>query len=497
MTDSAALDFELYTCFALLLRDFVHPWYKLMTTDDDLTNEILDILIVLAQKCEKRCKETDWTELTLCDIPKLLTMHFQDFQLAKTRLHMDHGSGSDSLSSLFHGIQPHFALQSSYSGKTNSGSQERQYLAVLTESMLRILLRPKDYKSSCLRQLLRDIISNLVLYNMIEVLADPYTIHTIICKLLGSHEQTLDKLEADGQFAETYFSAFTRGQMPPSVGNNNLSSKNKAVEVERQEYTESLAEQMQRLQEEYRKKRHDESSISPSSEDSTDLLDGQRSKDVASKRSFSLRYITLQVILAPLRSFWIYILGLVTQSQEQYQKVNRHEKRTRRTGLCEPTMEFMYTAFHIQYRPAIHWIWQMLAMFIWPLVRVFGGSLLLDKFLEQTILHILSENHIVFYLRAGRELLWPNGSFMQKSDAPTPLQREQMRVRAERLLTVSIPAKLLTIIFETNDFNELQNHMHHTLEALQYKQINKHLLYLLVDLILSKIFPELTNDVLV
>lgn len=87
---------------------------------------------------------------------------------------MDHGSGCKSLADFFHGMQPHFALQD---------NKEKEYLDVLTESILSILLQPKDYNSDCVRHLVRDILSNLVLYNLIEVLADPYTIHMIICKV--------------------------------------------------------------------------------------------------------------------------------------------------------------------------------------------------------------------------------------------------------------------------------------------------------------------------
>lgn len=136
------------------------------------------------------------------------------------------------------------------------------------------------------------------------------------------------------------------------------------------------------------------------------------------------------------------------------------------------------------------------------------------RFLEQAVFYLLSEDHIVFYLRLGSDLLWPDGVFLQRADPPTPLQREQMRVRAERLLTLAIPGKLTIIwtpieyskvkplplakiratIFETKDLNELQNHIHETLQPLHNKQINKHLLYLLVDLILAKVLPELVNN---
>lgn len=89
---------------------------------------------------------------------------------------MDHGSGCDSLSQLFHGMQPHFALQP-------IENREQEYLRLLTESLLKALLQPKDYQSDCVRHLVREILSSLVLYNLIESLADPYTVHMIICKV--------------------------------------------------------------------------------------------------------------------------------------------------------------------------------------------------------------------------------------------------------------------------------------------------------------------------
>lgn len=118
----------------------------------------------------------DWTELILLDLPKLLSLHYHDFRQAKARLYMDHGSGCDSLSQLFHGMQPHFALQP-------IENREQEYLRLLTEALLKTLLQPKDYQSDCVRHLVREILSNLVLSNLIESLADPYTIHMIICKV--------------------------------------------------------------------------------------------------------------------------------------------------------------------------------------------------------------------------------------------------------------------------------------------------------------------------
>ncbi|KAI8887706.1 hypothetical protein K501DRAFT_241795 [Backusella circina FSU 941] len=471
ITKSKSIDLELYTYFALLIRDFIHPWYRLVTNDQDACDEILSILTVLVQRLEKRLTdEVDWTELILIDLPKLLTLHYKDYRQAKHRLFMNHASGSASLGELFHGMQPHFALQP-------VEHREQEYLRLLTEAILKVLLDPKDCSSDCVRHLVREIVSNLVLYNLVEVLADPYTIHMIICKLLSSYEPMLDELEASGKFAETYFSALTNNSnnIPSTPITAAAKQKPAAAKPTNQE---SLTKQMQRLQEKRRLQG-----------DEIEELDNEQTE--ATRRRFSFAYITLQVLLSPFRTLYYYLMATLTQSQERYQRVTQHKKRTRHMRLVESWMGFINEACLVENRPVLQWVWQMMAMFFWPLVRVFGGGLLIDKFLEQTVLHLLSEDHIVFYLRLGSDLLWPDGVFLQRAEPATPLQKEQMRVRAERLLTLSIPDNIRSVLFETSNLNELQTHIHYTIEPLQNKFINKHLLYLLVDLIVTKILPEL------
>lgn len=122
-------------------------------------------------------KKVDWTELILIDIPKLLTIHYCDYREAKIRIHMNHGSGASSVADLFHGMQPHYALEP-------IEDRELEYLRLTTEAVLKTLLDNADYESDCVRQLVREILSNLVLFNLVDSLADPYTIHMIICKVI-------------------------------------------------------------------------------------------------------------------------------------------------------------------------------------------------------------------------------------------------------------------------------------------------------------------------
>jgi site-specific recombinase XerD len=165
----------------------------------------------------------------------------------------------------------------------------------------------------------------------------------------------LDELEASGQFAETYFSALT---------NNNI-TKQKPTPT-KPTNQERLTKQMQRLQEKRRLQG-----------DEIEELDNEQTE--ATRRRFSFAYITLQVLLSPFRTFYYYLMATLTQSQERYQRVTQHKKRTRHMRLVESWMGFINEACLVENRPVLQWAWQMMAMFFWPLVRVFGGGLLIDK----------------------------------------------------------------------------------------------------------------------
>ena len=133
---------------------------------------------------------------------------------------------------------------------------------------------------------------------------------------------------------------------------------------------ESMASHMQRLQEKRR-------------QEGDDLMDAGREELGAAhkyeRQRLSFVYITLQVMLSPFRTLWLYVIAAFTQSQERYQQVAKHTKRTRHVRLLEPWMHFVRVAFLVDDRPVLQWMWYMVGMFLWPLVRVLGGGLLVDK----------------------------------------------------------------------------------------------------------------------
>lgn len=96
-------------------------------------------------------------------------------------------------------------------------------------------------------------------------------------------------------------------------------------------------------------------------------------------RRYSMRFISLQVILAPLQSMWLYIMSLLTLSQERYQHVVGQRKKSRHVRLEDPVLRFAEVAFCVEDKPVVLWAWRMVGMFIWPIARILGGGVFTDK----------------------------------------------------------------------------------------------------------------------
>ncbi|KAI8067124.1 PXA domain-containing protein [Gongronella butleri] len=474
LTQSPAIDQELFMYIAFVMRDFIHPWYHLVSQDEDLTAAIVGILTGAVQRLEQRIEKVDWTEVLLVCVPKLLTIHWRDYRQARKRLNMSHASGASTLDALFHGMQPHIALQ-----QQGGQNDEKDYRRQLADAILPFVLDPDDKDNPALRSLIREILANIVIFNLTETLTDPYTIYMIICKLLSNYIPLLNEMETQGQFAGTYFSDLTHEPAEPVAKKKDGGGDD--------DEDPGLFAKLRRLQAQQQQQRQQQGVDDPYDR----LTTWAKTTTTTTYQLFSFGYIALQVLLSPLRTLYYAWHAFFTQSQEQYHRVNQHKKRTRHVRLIEPVTQLLRVVMAVDDRPIVLWGWQMMAMFVWPILRVFGGGLLVDKFLEQTILHVLSEPFLVFYLRLGRDLLWPNGVLVRRGVPPTPLQREQMRIRAERLLVLALPKPMAHAVFGTDEVNRLQSHIHEALAPLQHKYINKHLMYLLIDLVLGKVFPEL------
>lgn len=64
ITQSAKIDQELYTYLALIVRDFIQPWYLAITLDNGLPSEVTRIVTHCCREVERRCQKVKNTKGT-------------------------------------------------------------------------------------------------------------------------------------------------------------------------------------------------------------------------------------------------------------------------------------------------------------------------------------------------------------------------------------------------------------------------------------------------
>ncbi|KAF9947417.1 hypothetical protein BGZ65_008821, partial [Modicella reniformis] len=181
------LDAEAYHFLALLVRDFIQTWYTSFSSDPQLVTSIVNVVIDIACKLERRCQEVDWVGLLLQNVPEVLKRHYMDFRQAAQKMETAYAP-NQTIESLFHGLQPHFALR-------DGEESEMEYLRQLSDELLRVLLPEGEYQSDCIRWLVREILCCVVLRSLVEILTEPDMINYIVNVLLVDFEPTDNKYE--------------------------------------------------------------------------------------------------------------------------------------------------------------------------------------------------------------------------------------------------------------------------------------------------------------
>ncbi|KAH3898458.1 uncharacterized protein LOC127864827 [Dreissena polymorpha] len=111
----------------------------------------------------------------------------------------------------------------------------------------------------------------------------------------------------------------------------------------------------------------------------------------------------------------------------------------------------------------------------------------LNRFLESKINSLITKEMLEFYVHTLNETVWPNGEL---SDDVRPHytdeQKERIKSQATRCLSEFLPGALKALL-GAEDFQFVVEEMIH---SVQYEQINRHLVYTLLDLIVEELFPE-------
>ncbi|KAG0199882.1 hypothetical protein BGX28_006907 [Mortierella sp. GBA30] len=563
------LDAEAYHFLALLVRDFIQTWYSSFSSDSQFVTSIVDIVIYIARELERRSQEVDWVELLLQDVPEVLRRHYIDYRQAAQKIETAYAP-NQTIESIFHGLQPHFAL-------SDGEESEKEYLRQIADELLRVLLPETEYQSDCVRWLVREILCSLVLRSLVEILTEPDMVNYIVNTLLVDFEPSDEKYERFLQKAEDKvaasddnFSAFlaslngAKGSAGKKLTHRsstpNIKPTDEMVNMLQEAQASILESPYQAGPSLARPERNDRTlsqriSGTPGlggQTQSTPTYSGSRRLSVAPQyipslepplqipgtvitrqaqaygastssstampnpnhphsppsmisktRSLTIWAVTqapveythllIYRVLIPfsvmLVAFLNFIVILPSRIREIsqllvwiYAELGAPEHSDLEVGIFKLLKE----VFYLEERNQV--IWRQWEIMGWPLIRTLGGNAI-DRLLAHGVYWIFAEPRLVAYIQAGRRTLWPDPD----SSPPRPRgvdEMEKARKEAERRILRAIPAPLRDVFFGDDGVHHLVA-AQEALEPFQNKTCNKHLMYIALDLLLSKVVPEL------
>ncbi|KFH67832.1 hypothetical protein MVEG_06563 [Podila verticillata NRRL 6337] len=563
------LDAEAYHFLAFLVRDFIQTWYTSFSSDPQFVATIVNVVIHIARELERRSLEIDWVGLMLQDVPEVLRRHYTDYRQAAQKLDTAYAP-NQTIESIFHGLQPHFALR-------DGEESEKEYLRQLADELLKILLPESEYHSDCVRWLVREILACLVLRSVVEILTEPDMINYIVNTLLVDFGPTEEEYEVKLQKAaeeiaksNNYHSKFLSALRPRSTVRGKLVHRSSTPNIKPtddmvdmlQEAQASALETPQHPSEQPRglskPERNDKllshritgeqnsqtsrrvpesanhiprtdipSVLAPSSNNKNRIAQAEKStfdhnsvgpnngkptplsatqthpqgaaevvEQIRSNAVWAVTVAPKDFIINILIPFWAAMIVLtnflltlpkkVTQTSQSiawiYAELDAPEHTDLETGIFKLVKEI----FYLEERNQV--VWRQWEIMGWPLIRTLGGGAI-DRLLAHGVYWIFAEPRLVTYIQAGRRALWPG------PDASPPRPRgvhemEKARKEAEKRILRTIPAPLRDLFFGDDGMHHLAA-AQEALEPFQNKICNKHLMYIALDLLLSKVVPEI------
>ncbi|KAM7168269.1 sorting nexin-25 isoform 3-T3 [Macrochelys suwanniensis] len=152
----------------------------------------------------------------------------------------------------------------------------------------------------------------------------------------------------------------------------------------------------------------------------------------------------------------------------------------KRDALAEPC--FMLIGEIFELRGMFKWVRKTLI----ALVQVTFGRTI-NKQIRDTVSWIFSEPMLVYYISVFRDAFWPNGKLAASTRSKSEEQSQETKQRAQQKLLENIPDTLQSLVGQQNARHGIIK----VFNALQETRANKHLLYVLLELLLTELCPEL------
>ncbi|KAJ2826440.1 hypothetical protein IWW50_002358, partial [Coemansia erecta] len=139
------------------------------------------------------------------------------------------------------------------------------------------------------------------------------------------------------------------------------------------------------------------------------------------------------------------------------------------------------------------WVWVQFMFYIFPLINALAG-VAIDRTLVKVVRFLISEHQVAMYLRILCNSLWKpeNGGKFKTGNRPykTLEQQKMLKSDAEELVAELLPYVATKFFYGLSE-HERALAAQRILEPFENRQLNKHLVYNVLDAIVGKIAPEL------
>ncbi|KAI9844192.1 MAG: hypothetical protein M1838_002295 [Thelocarpon superellum] len=186
LTSSTEVDLQLYALVAILVRDYILPWYSRVTSDREFIDEIVQVIAHCCRALERRSREVDLEALLVDEIPSLLNAHLDAYRASYPTVN---AALPPDARQAFHALYPHPAL-SPVPDPGTSGTVEEQrrnevaYRKLMAQRVLAVLLPAEDLENDCLRTLVEEICAETILGNVAEKGSEAWRWHHGIIALV-------------------------------------------------------------------------------------------------------------------------------------------------------------------------------------------------------------------------------------------------------------------------------------------------------------------------
>ncbi|CAH3198059.1 unnamed protein product, partial [Porites evermanni] len=155
----------------------------------------------------------------------------------------------------------------------------------------------------------------------------------------------------------------------------------------------------------------------------------------------------------------------------------------RKDSIAEPFYGLVGEVFEL--KGVFKWMRRTLIAFVQV---TFGGTI--NKEIHCMVEWLVSESMVIYYIHLFRDSTWPGGELAKPAALRTEAEKIESRKRAKQKLLKNIPEVLQNLVGKKNSKVGAQK----VFEAFQDIRVTKHLFYVLFELILFTLCPEVVSE---